>query len=248
MHRLAPPTPPSGTPVNVAVIPARGGSKRIPRKNIKPFAGKPIIGYSIEAARLSGLFDRIIVSTDDEEIAAVAREFGAEVPFLRPKTLADDFTGTNAVVKHVIARLADQGEAVGLACCIYATAPFLQPQYLIEGYRKLLDGNSSFAFSVTGFRFPIQRALRVASSGAIEAIFPEHAFTRSQDLEEAYHDAGQFYWGRSDAFLNDTVLYSPASLAVILPRHLVQDIDTPQDWLEAEFMFRAQKLGLEASP
>ena len=235
----------AGAGLKVAVIPARGGSKRIPRKNIKPFAGKPIIGYSIEAAKGCGIFDRILVSTDDEEIAAVARGFGAEVPFLRPPTLADDFTGTNAVVKHAIGWLAEQGHEVDCACCIYATAPFLQPRYLAEGYRRLVESDSSFAFSVTGFRFPIQRALRVAPRGSVEALFPEHIFTRSQDLEEAFHDAGQFYWGRSEAFLNDLTLFSPISSAVILPRHLVQDIDTPQDWLEAELMFRAQELALE---
>jgi pseudaminic acid cytidylyltransferase len=228
--------------LKVAVIPARGGSKRIPRKNIKPFAGKPIIGYSIEAAQGCGIFDRILVSTDDEEIAAVARNFGAEVPFLRPKPLADDFTGTNAVVKHAIGWLSDQGEEVDLACCIYATAPFLQPGFLAEGYRRLMASGGSFAFSVTGFRFPIQRALRVAPEGFVEAIFPEHIFTRSQDLEEAYHDAGQFYWGKSAAFVEDHILFSSASVPVILPRHLVQDIDTPEDWMEAELMYRAQQL------
>lgn len=227
------------TPLKVAVIPARGGSKRIPHKNIKPFAGQPIIGYSIQAAKECGLFDRIIVSTDDEEIASVARSFGAEIPFLRPKTLADDFTGTNAVVKHAINWLADQGSRVDYACCIYATAPFLRPKYLIEGYQKLVAAKKSFAFSVTGFRFPIQRALRLDPAGAVDAMFPEHIYTRSQDLEEAYHDAGQFYWGKSEAFLQDEVLFSPASVAVVLPRHLVQDIDTPQDWYEAELMFRA---------
>lgn len=230
--------------MNVAIIPARGGSKRIPRKNIKPFAGKPIIGYSIEAAQNCGLFDRILVSTDDEEIAAVAQGFGAEVPFLRPKTLADDFTGTNAVVKHAINWLSGEGHEVRFACCIYATAPFLQATYLAEGYGKLAHSDYSFAFSVTGFRFPIQRALRITPDGGVEAIFPEHIFTRSQDLEEAYHDAGQFYWGRSEAFLNDSVLFSPTSLPILLPRHLVQDIDTPQDWEEAELMFQAQRLGL----
>jgi pseudaminic acid cytidylyltransferase len=234
-------------PRNVAVIPARGGSKRIPRKNIKLFAGKQIIGYSIEAAKRCGLFDRILVSTDDEEIAAVARGFGAETPFLRPPTLADDFTGTNAVVKHAITWLAGNGYDVDCACCIYATAPFLQPEYLAEGYRKLLAGDNSFAFSVTSFRFAIQRALRVTPLESVEAIFPEHIFTRSQDLEEAYHDAGQFYWGRSEAFLKDLILFSSASSAVILPRHLVQDIDTPQDWEEAELMFHAQQLRSKSS-
>lgn len=238
---------PGGMPLKVAIIPARGGSKRIPHKNIKPFAGKPIIGYSIEAAKECGLFDRVIVSTDDEEIASVARSFGAEIPFLRPKTLADDFTGTNAVVKHAINWLADQGSSVDYACCIYATAPFLKPEYLVEGYRKLVAADSSFAFSVTGFRFPVLRALTLSGSGAVGAMFPEHIFTRSQDLEEAYHDAGQFYWGKGEAFLRDEVLFSPASVAVVLPRHLVQDIDTPQDWYEAELMFHACRFAAERS-
>ena len=239
-----PALPEPGSGLKVAVIPARGGSKRIPHKNIRPFAGKPIIGYSIEAAKDCGLFDRILVSTDDQDIAAVAREFGAEVPFLRPAQLADDFTGTNAVVKHAINWLHGEGERIASACCIYATAPFLRHEYLTVGYRKLIEYGSYFAFSVTTFPFPIQRALRVSPNRRIEAIYPEYAFTRSQDLEEAYHDAGQFYWGRTEAFLSNQILFSSASVPVVLPRHLVQDIDTPQDWLEAEFMFRAQKLAI----
>lgn len=228
--------------MNVAVIPARGGSKRIPRKNIKEFAGKPIIAYSIEAALRSGLFDRVIVSTDDEEIAAVAERFGAEIPFLRPKTLADDFTGTNAVVRHAIDLLREKGCSVRFACCIYATAPFLQERYLVEGYRKLEESGKSFAFSVTSFPFPIQRSIRMNGEGCVEAIFPEHIFTRSQDLEEAYHDAGQFYWGKAEAFMENEILFSTASVPVVLPRHLVRDIDTPADWHEAELMYEALKL------
>ncbi|WP_028990748.1 pseudaminic acid cytidylyltransferase [Thermithiobacillus tepidarius DSM 3134] len=228
--------------MKVAIIPARGGSKRIPRKNIKPFAGKPIIAHSIDAALRSALFDRIIVSTDDQEIAQVAQAFGAEIPFLRPPALADDFTGTNAVVKHAIQWLAQHGQAVNYACCIYATAPLLQAEHLREGYDKLLSSGRSFAFSVTSFSFPIQRALRVTPDGGVGAIFPEHIFTRSQDLEETYHDAGQFYWGRAAAFLNDELTFSPASVPVILPRHLVQDIDTPEDWRRAELLFQAWQM------
>lgn len=224
--------------MKLAVIPARGGSKRIPRKNIRLFAGKPIISYSIEAARSCGLFGRVIVSTDDEEIAQVARHFGAEVPFFRPTSLADDLTGTNAVVKHAIRWHEEQGLAVEYACCIYATAPFVQARYLREGFDLLIRSGRSFAFSVTAFPFPIQRALRVTDQRAIEAVFPENIFARSQDLEETYHDAGQFYWGRSDAFLLDEVVFSEASTPVFLPRHLVQDIDTPEDWHQAELMYR----------
>jgi N-acylneuraminate cytidylyltransferase len=225
--------------MRVAVVPARGGSKRIPRKNIRPFAGRPMIGHSIAAAAECRLFDRILVSTDDAEIADVAIRCGAEVPFLRPAQLADDHTGTNAVIKHALAWLAEHGAAVSHACCIYATAPLLSPRYLHEGYNKLIASGKSFAFSVTSFAAPVQRALRLGSGGEVDALYPQYRMTRSQDLEPAYHDAGQFYWGRAEAFLGDEVLFSPASVAVVLPRHLVQDIDTEEDWLRAELMYQA---------
>ena len=231
--------------MKLAVIPARGGSKRIPRKNIREFAGRPIIAHSIGAALESGCFDRVIVSTDDEEIAAVARQWGAETPFLRPATLADEHTGTNAVVKHAIGWFREAGHAVELACCIYATAPFVQARYLRQGLERLAASDKAFAFSVTSFPFPIQRAIRINAAGAVEAIWPENIARRSQDLEEAFHDAGQFYWGRADAFLADTVLFSPVSLPVVLPRHLVQDIDTLEDWQRAEHMYRALELAGE---
>jgi N-acylneuraminate cytidylyltransferase len=231
----------------VCIIPARGGSKRIPRKNIRMFAGKPIIAYSILAALETGLFDRVIVSTDDEEIAEVAKCHGAEIPFLRPKSLADDFTGTNAVVKHAIQWFIDQGIPVEYACCIYATAPFVVSRYLKEAYAKLSASEKSFAFSVTSFPFPVQRALRITKDGSVEALYPEYIFHRSQDLEEAYHDAGQFYWGRADAFLHDEILFSPVSLPILLPRHLVQDIDTLEDWKRAELMFFSLQMGKGSS-
>jgi len=225
--------------VRLAVIPARGGSKRIPRKNVRPFAGKPIVAYSIEAARASALFDRVIVSTDDEEIARVARDCGAETPFVRPRELSDDHTGTNAVVRHAISWCGEHGALPQHVCCIYATAPFVQPRYLREGYERLVASGKSFAFSVTSFAFPIQRALRIGADGCVQPVWPENIARRSQDLEETYHDAGQFYWGTAQAFLDDVVLYSAASVPVILPRHLVQDIDTEEDWVRAELMFRA---------
>lgn len=224
--------------MKVAIIPARGGSKRIPRKNVRLFAGKPIIAHSIGAALDSGCFDRVIVSTDDAEIAAVAREWGAETPFVRPPELADDHTGTNAVVKHAINWLAEQGTPATYACCIHATAPFVQARYLQEGLARLLERRRGYAFSVTSFPFPIQRAIRINAEGAVEAIWPENIFRRSQDLEEAFHDAGQFYWGSTDAYLTDEVVFSPASVPIVLPRHLVQDIDTFEDWRRAELMFR----------
>ena len=225
--------------MKIAVIPARGGSKRIPRKNIRMFCGKPIIAYSISAAQQTGLFDQVVVSTDDDEIASVAREFGATTPFVRPKELADDFTGTNAVVKHAVAWFNTQSNDVTHACCLYATAPLLQARFITEGYEALSRSDAAFAFSVTSYAFPIQRALRVTPEGRVDAIYPEHRMTRSQDLEHAYHDAGQFYWGTARAFLEDLPVFAPHSIGVILPRHLVQDIDTLEDWDQAELMYRA---------
>lgn len=222
----------------VAIIPARGGSKRIPRKNIRPFAGKPIIGYSIETALESCLFDRVIVSTDDEEIAEISRNFGAEAPFLRPQELADDFTNTNDVVKHSLQWLLESMYPVDVACCIYATAPFIRIEYLKKGYELLVSSGKSFAFSVTTFSFPVQRAIKITKQGTVEAIFSENNLVRSQDLEEAYHDAGQFYWAKAGAFLNNEIIFSHASVPVILPRYLVQDIDTLEDWRRAELMFK----------
>lgn len=228
--------------MRLAIIPARGGSKRIPRKNIRPFAGKPIITYSIRAAMESGVFDRVIVSTDDDEISAIARAAGADIPFMRPDALADDHTGTHAVVKHALQWFAGRGEVFDQACCIYATAPFVQARHLREGLEKLETSGKLYAFSVTSFPFPIQRAIRINGAGAVEAMYPEHALSRSQDLDEAYHDAGQFYWGRAEAFLNDVAIFSAASVPVILPRYLVQDIDTLEDWHRAELMFKALEL------
>jgi len=224
--------------MKVAVIPARGGSKRIPRKNIKDFCAKPIIAYSIEAALNSNCFDKVIVSTDDDEIASIARSFGASVPFMRPKNFADDFTGTNAVVKHVIEQLSEEGYEVNYACCIYATAPFLSPEYIQKGFEKLISNNTQFAISVTTYPFPVQRSIRI-NSNIIEPIWPEYILKRSQDLEEAYHDAGQFYWGTRKAFVDELDVFSDYSLPIVLPRYLVQDIDNLEDWKQAELMFKA---------
>ena len=227
---------------NVAIIPARGGSKRIPRKNLLPFDGVPMIVRSIRTALDSGLFEQVVVSTDDAEIADVARAHGAQVPFLRPADLADDFTGTAAVIVHALQQL----PAFDYACCVYATAPLLQARYLHQGLELLEQHpDRSFAFSVCSFGFPVQRALTLDGQGALTALYPEFRNTRSQDLPEAFQDAGQFYWGRSEAWLRGEVLYSPASLPVILPRHLVQDIDTLEDWKLAEYLYAALKAGGE---
>ncbi|WLB57012.1 pseudaminic acid cytidylyltransferase [Bradyrhizobium sp. 521_C7_N1_3] len=229
--------------MKIAVIPARGGSKRIPRKNIRPFCGKPIIAYSIEAARASGLFDEIIVSTDDAEIAEVARQFGATAPFVRPKEISDDHTGTAAVVKHAATWFIERGDDITHVCCIYATAPLIEARFLREAHDALTNSDAAFAFSVTSYAFPIQRALRMTPAGRVDPFHPEHRLTRSQDLAPAYHDAGQFYWGTAAAFLEDVPIFSERSVGVVLPRHLVQDIDTVEDWEQAEYMFRAVNRG-----
>ena len=223
----------------VAIIPARGGSKRIPRKNIKPFFGRPMISYSIRAALESGLFDSVVVSTDDEEIAEVARSFGADIPFMRPADLANDHAGTGAVVIHALQWFAEHGITYDAACCIYATAPLIDPERLKEGWEKLQG--KRFAFSVTSFPFPIQRALRQTPDGSVDMFWPENLTRRSQDLEPAYHDAAQFYWGWTDAWLNGEVAFSPISAPVILPRTQVVDIDTPEDWEVAEVTYRVLK-------
>lgn len=227
--------------MKVAIIPARGGSKRIPRKNIKKFAGKPIIAWAIEAAAESGLFDRIIVSTDDQEIAAVAAEHGAEVPFVRPTELADDHTGIVEVVQHAIKWMDKEAIPVEYVCCILATAPFLKAEFLSLGFEKLFESQASYAFAVTGYPFPIQRAIRINVEGRVAAMWPENITARSQDLEEAYHDAGQFYWGTKRAFERGDVIFSNCSVAIRLPRFLVQDIDTSEDWKMAELMFDAMR-------
>jgi N-acylneuraminate cytidylyltransferase len=229
--------------LNLAIIPARGGSKRIPGKNIKSFAGKPLIAYSIDAAIASGLFNKIIISTDSEEVAEVAKAYGADVPFIRPKELSNDIVGTRPVTNHAIKFCIEQFYKPKFCCCIYATAPFLQANYLRQGLDSLKQNSEkSFAFSVTSFPFPVQRAL-IKSPAGVLPMFPESINQRSQDLEEAYHDAGQFYWGRTDDYLSDQQIFSHHSLPVVLPRHLVQDIDTPEDWLRAELMFKAYVQG-----
>ena len=224
--------------MTIAVIPARGGSRRIPRKNIRPFLGKPIIAWSLDAARESGMFDHIIVSTDDEEIAAVARQWGAEVPFLRPKELADDHTGTMPVVAHAVRWAQEQGWPADPVCCIYATAPFITPEDLKRGHELLMKSGKVHAFTVTPFPYPVQRALRITDDGGVEMFQPQHFHSRSQDLEPAWHDAGQFYWSRMEAVLHDIPVFSCHAVPVEVPPHRVQDIDTEEDWVRAEILMR----------
>ncbi len=225
--------------MKIAVIPARGGSKRIPRKNIRPFGGKPMIAWSIDAAQASGCFDRVIVSTDDDEIAEVARQCGAEVPFRRPPELSDDYTPTVPVIAHAVQWLVEQGHSTEAVCCLYATAPFVQADDLRRGLASLQNSRCDYVFTVTPYAAPIQRAVRISAAGRVQMFWPEHFNTRSQDLEPAYHDAAQFYWGRPQAWLAHSLIFSADSVALVLPRHRVQDIDTEDDWQRAEQMLVA---------
>ncbi|CAM3789185.1 pseudaminic acid cytidylyltransferase [Ectopseudomonas alcaliphila] len=231
--------------MRVAVIPARGGSKRIPRKNIKLFCGKPMIVWSIEAALASGCFDAVIVSTDDTEIAEVARHYGADVPFMRPAELSDDYAGTVPVIRHAVEWFIANGEAPEQVCCIYATAPFVTGEDIRRGLEILTGNDCDYAFSVTSYAFPIQRAIRITPADRVEMFNPEHFNTRSQDLEEAYHDAGQFYWGRAGAWLEGKILFGTHAVPVLLPRHRVQDIDTLEDWERAGWLFKAMQAQVE---
>ena len=224
--------------MRLAIIPARGGSKRIPRKNLRLFAGSPVLTYSVRAAITAGCFDKIIVSTDDDEIAEVARAFGASTPFIRPSELADDHAVLIDVVRHAILWYQDRGEIVTEVCCIFATAPFVTSDTLLMGLDTLHKSGRSFALSVTSFPFPVQRAISLLSDGSINAMYPEFRETRSQDLEPSWHDAGQFCWGTSNAFLDRLPIFSSHTTGVALPRHLVQDLDTLEDWRRAELMYQ----------
>ena len=227
--------------MRVAIIPARGGSKRIPRKNIKDFCGKPMITWSIEVAQASKCFDKVIVSTDDQEIADIAHEYGAETPFIRPASLADDHTETAPVIRHAIHWLDEHEEKVDFACCIYPTAPFLSAMDLRTGWAVISNSGYDYVFSVTRYAFPIQRAIRITDQGRVAMWSPEHFRTRSQDLQEAWHDAGQFYWGTAEAWCEERVVFGENSAPVKLPRYRVQDIDTLEDWISAEWLFHSMQ-------
>ena len=226
--------------MNLCVIPARGGSKRIPLKNIKLFCGKPMIVWSIEAAKTSGCFDRVIVSTDDKRIRDIALSNGAEVPFIRPHEFSTDNACIIPVVAHAINWLNEQNDLDINVCCIFATAPFLLASDLVQGLETLKKTGADYAFSVTSYPFPIQRAIRILKENRVEMFQPEHFHTRSQDLETAWHDAGQFYWGKANSWINNKDIFGSNSAPVPIPRYRVQDIDTEEDWDLAELMFKAQ--------
>jgi N-acylneuraminate cytidylyltransferase len=222
----------------LAIIPARGGSKRIPRKNIKNFLGKPIIAYSIETAINSKLFDEVMVSTDDKEIAEVAKKYGAKVPFMRSEKNSDDFAGTVDVIEEVLKEYSKKGEEFKVFCCIYPTAPLISEENLKKGFELLRSEKFDSVFPVVGFSYSIQRALRLDENYKAEMICPENQKKRSQDLEKAYHDAGQFYWGISEKFLKEKNLFGKNSGAIILKETEVQDIDNLEDWKMAEIKYQ----------
>lgn len=224
--------------MTVCVIPARGGSKRIPRKNIKPFDGKPIIAYSIDAAKKSKCFERIIVSTDDDEIASISQDYGAEIPFLRPKELSDDYTSTSDVIKHAIKFLDMEAFNFNFVCCIYPTAPLIDFAD-IQKTKIMLDNDkaSFFCFPVCEFPSAVQRALK-SCDGKANMFYPQYFSSRTQDLERAFFDAGQFYWGKKEGFLTDRAMFSRDSIIHPIDRKKVIDIDTDEDWAMAEFMHR----------
>ena len=228
--------------MNVAIIPARGGSKRIPKKNIKSFCGKPIIAYSIEAAIKSKLFDKVIVSTDDFEIRKISVDYGAEVPFIRPSELASDLAFTIPVIKHAIEFLLDKNISIDSVCCLSATAPMIQDSFLINSYNYFVNNKvKGYVFSATTYPFPIQRAFKLNKQGYVRMINKSFFNIRSQDLCPTFHDACQFYWGSEKSFLSQKIFYSDDSVPFFLPKYLVQDIDSPEDWISAELIFKAFK-------
>lgn len=229
--------------MKLCVIPARGGSKRIPRKNVRDFCGRPMIAWSIQAARDSGSFDRIVVSTDDDEIASLAVDCGAEVPFRRPAELADDHTATIDVVRHATQWLNGHGTRPEKVCCLYPTAPLVDPADIASAEARLEEDSVQFVCAVTSFAYPVQRALRVSGKGSLEMLKPELFYTRSQDLEEVWHDAGQFYWGWPQSWLGADSVFGQQTVPAFIPRYRVQDIDSPEDWQYAELIFRGLVAG-----
>lgn len=223
----------------LAIIPARGGSKRIPRKNEREFAGKPILAWVIEAARGSECFEHIVVSTEDESIANLAVSWGAEVPFSRPISLADDFTGTVPVVRHALEACERLFERrFEQVACLYATAPFIEPDDLKQSLDRLDAGIADYVFPVTEYEFPVQRSVTLGEDERVKMQYPEYQNTRSQDLKTVYHDAGQFYWGKRAAWLGEKPIMGGDSIGWPVPRYRVLDIDTPDDWIRAEAMFK----------
>lgn len=229
--------------MKVAIIPARGGSKRIPRKNAKPFFGVPMIARTIATALQSGLFERVVVSTDDAEIAEISRQAGAQVPFTRPLNLADDLTPTVPVIAHALQACNLLEWQVSHACCIYPCVPLLAIGDIAAALEMALDTDADFVYPVTDYAHPIQRAMRRSESGKMSLYSPQFEMTRTQDLEKSFHDAGQFYWGKASAWLEHKKMHT-AGLGMPIPHWRVVDIDSEDDWRRAELLFKA----LQAAP
>lgn len=222
---------------NLCIIPARGGSKRIPRKNIKLFSGKPIISYSIKAALDSMIFDEVMVSTDDEEIANIAKHYGASVPFIRSNKNSDDFATTFDVIEEVIIQYKQAGKKFKNLCCLYSCAPFVTSEILYKAYSQLKAEKFDTVFPVIEYSFPIQRALK-KDKGKVSMILPENLNKRSQDLERYYHDAGQFYWCNTDRLLASKKILTSNSGGFEISELKAQDIDTEIDWKLAELKYQ----------
>lgn len=220
-----------------AIIPARGGSKRIPRKNIRQFHGRPMIAWTIDTAINSGLFSNVIVSTDDAEIAAIAQEHGAQVPFLRPADFSNDYATTKDVMRHAVTWLAKNQIESDFVCCLYATAPFLQAEDVVKGLRALQESTADYAYAVTEFDYSPHRALIKNQNGQVSLEKPELAAVRSQDLPSLVHDAGQFYWAKAETWLTQREILSTAGIGIEIPRSQAQDIDNEEDWKLAEALF-----------
>jgi len=225
--------------MNIAIIPARGGSKRIKNKNIKIFCGKPMISYSINEAKKTKLFDKIIVSTDSSKIKKISEKFGAEVPFVRPKNLSDDFTPTADVMFHAVKWLKEKKLNPKNICCIYPTAPLMKSYHLINSYRLFKKRKKDFIFAASKFSYPIQRGFYVNEKGSIKMVDCKNYKKRSQDLKEVYHDAGQFYWGSFDGWVKKKKMFDAYSSVYLMPKHRVQDIDNIEDWKFAETLYKA---------
>ena len=224
--------------MKIAVIPARAGSKRIHRKNVKLFCGKPIIAYSIQAAIASGLFDQVVVSTDSHEIAEIAIKYGATIPFIRPDELSDDFSTTGQVIAHAVSWFQKQQFRLDLVCCIYATAPLMLKSDLIGAHQIFNNNEWDYVFSASKFSYPIQRGFALTETNGLKMFNPEHFTTRSQDLIQSYHDAGQYYFGTPEAWVNNSPLFSEKSTIYELPYWRAQDIDTLEDWEMAELLYK----------
>lgn len=228
--------------MNIAIIPARGGSKRIPRKNIKLFHGLPVIAYAIKAAKESGVFNDVFVSTDDEEIAEVAESFGAVIPWMRPKSLSDDHATTVSVIQDAVNKLKYSLNELEYVCCIYPATPLLQPTYISQGLQILKNGEWDFVFSASRAETPPERFFSLDAANGVEMHFPENKETRTQDFLPSYHDAGQFYFGRTSSWESGLQIFSNRSTIIEIPRGLSVDVDTLDDWHYAEHLFAMQRM------